>query len=224
MGRSLVGCSPWGRKKSDTTERLHFHFYFSLSCIGEGNGNPLQCSCLENPRDGEAWWAAVYGVAQSRTQLPWLSSSSGVKEGFFFFFYFHSFSLSSFLLLEIIKHVYWLIPSFGSHWSALCHMAMLSFKGGWKSTGRVAEVIKGKRKWEPLVSCQNARICSKYFFWSLFLPSFQDFECVPFLSTKIEKWMKWEQYTLQGLLCWDRGLVFLVGPPTNMKWMAPWEG
>ena len=49
--RSLVGCSPWGRKKSDTTERLHFHF--SLSCIGEGNGNPLQCSCLENPRDGE---------------------------------------------------------------------------------------------------------------------------------------------------------------------------
>ena len=51
----------------DTTERLHFHF--SLSCIGEGNGNPLQCSCLENPRDGGAWWASVYGVAQSRTQL-----------------------------------------------------------------------------------------------------------------------------------------------------------
>ena len=63
--RSLVGCSPWGRKESDTTERLHFHF--SLSCIGEGNGNPLQCCCLENPRDGGAWWAAVYGVAQSRT-------------------------------------------------------------------------------------------------------------------------------------------------------------
>ena len=63
--RSLVGCSPWGREESDTTERLPFHI--SLSCIGEGNGNPLQCSCLENPRDGEAWWAAVYGVAQSRT-------------------------------------------------------------------------------------------------------------------------------------------------------------
>ena len=72
--RSLVGCSPWGREKSDTTERLHFHF--SLSCIGEGNGNPLQCSCLENPRDGGAWWAAVYGVAQSRTRLKRLSSSS----------------------------------------------------------------------------------------------------------------------------------------------------
>ena len=56
------------------TERLHFHF--SLSCFGEGNGNPLQCSCLENPRDGGAWWAAIYGVAQSRTRLKQLSSSS----------------------------------------------------------------------------------------------------------------------------------------------------
>ena len=72
--RSLVGCSPWGRKESDTTERLHFHF--SLSCIGEGNGKPLQYSCLENPRDGEAWWAAVYAAAQSWTRLKWLSSSS----------------------------------------------------------------------------------------------------------------------------------------------------
>ena len=72
--RSLVGCSPWGHKESDTTERLHFHF--SLSCIREGNGNPLQCSCLENPRDGETWLAAIYGVSWSRTQLKWLSSSS----------------------------------------------------------------------------------------------------------------------------------------------------
>ena len=57
---------PWGLSKIEgTTEQLHFHF--SLSCIGEGNGNPLQCSCLENPRDSGAWWAAVYGVAQSRT-------------------------------------------------------------------------------------------------------------------------------------------------------------
>ena len=53
-----------------------FTFHFSLSCIGEGNGNPLQCSCLENPRDGRAWWAAIYGVAQSRTRLKRLSSSS----------------------------------------------------------------------------------------------------------------------------------------------------
>ena len=72
--RSLVGCSSWGRQESDTTERLHFHF--SLSCVGEGNGNPLQCSCLENPRDGGAWWAAVYEVAQSQTRLKRLSSSS----------------------------------------------------------------------------------------------------------------------------------------------------
>ena len=56
------------------TEQLHFHF--SLSCIGEGNGSPLQCSCLENPRDGGAWWVSVYGVAQSRTWLKLLSSSS----------------------------------------------------------------------------------------------------------------------------------------------------
>ena len=65
--RSLVGCSPWGHEELDMTERLHFHF--SLLCIGEGNGNPLQCSCLENPRDG---------VAQSRTRLKWLSSSSSI--------------------------------------------------------------------------------------------------------------------------------------------------
>ena len=63
--RSLVGCSPWGLEESDMTEQLHFHF--SLSCIGDGNGNPLQCSCLENPKDGGAWWATIYGVAQSRT-------------------------------------------------------------------------------------------------------------------------------------------------------------
>ena len=63
-----------GSLESDTTEWLHFHF--SLSCIGERNGTPLQCSCLENARDGGAWWAAVYGVAQIRTGLKQLSSSS----------------------------------------------------------------------------------------------------------------------------------------------------
>ena len=72
--RSLVDCSPWGREESNMAERLQFHF--SLSCIGEGNGNPLQCSCLESPRDGGAWWAAVYGVAQSRTRLKRLSSKN----------------------------------------------------------------------------------------------------------------------------------------------------
>ena len=71
---SLTGCRLWGRTESDTTERLPFHF--SLSCIGEGNGNPLQRSCLENPKDWGAWRAAVYGVAQSQTWLKWLSSSS----------------------------------------------------------------------------------------------------------------------------------------------------
>ena len=77
--RSLVGYSPWGCEELDMTERLHFHL--SLSCIGEGNGNLLQCSCLENPRDRGAWWAAVYGVAQSRTQLKGLNSSSSSMDG-----------------------------------------------------------------------------------------------------------------------------------------------
>ena len=73
-----MGCSPWGLEESDTTERLHFHF--SLSCTGEGNGNPLQCYCLENPRDGGSWWAAIYGVAKSRTRLKRLSSSSSSRK------------------------------------------------------------------------------------------------------------------------------------------------
>ena len=71
--RSLVGCS-----QRDMTERFHFHF--SLPCIGEGNGDPLQCSCLENPRDRGAWWAAVYGVSQSWTRLKRLSSSSSSSD------------------------------------------------------------------------------------------------------------------------------------------------
>ena len=75
--RSLVGCSPWGCEELDTTEPLHFHF--SLSCIGEGNGNPLQCSSPENSRDGGAWCAAVYGVTQSQTRLKQLSSSSTLQ-------------------------------------------------------------------------------------------------------------------------------------------------
>jgi len=84
--RSLVPCSPWGHEESDMTEWLHFHF--SLSHIGEGNGNPLQCSCLENPRDGGAWWAAVSGVAQSWTWLKWFSSSSSSSRSHYQFFLF----------------------------------------------------------------------------------------------------------------------------------------
>ena len=84
--RSLVGYSPWGREESDMTQQLHFHF--SLSCIGQGNGNPLQCSCLENPRDGGVWWATTYGVAQSRTRLKGLSSKA--RDGSRFLFWFES--------------------------------------------------------------------------------------------------------------------------------------
>ena len=120
--RSLVGCSPWGLKESDTTERLHFDF--SLSCIGVGNGSPLQCSCLENPRDKGAWWAAVSGVAQSWTRLS----------DFTFTFHFHA------LEKEMATHssvLAWRIPgtrepggvlSMGSHrvghdWSDLAAAA-----------------------------------------------------------------------------------------------------
>ena len=82
---------PWteepGRLQSMGSLRVGHDWATSLSCIREGSGNPLQCSCLENPRNGRAWWAAVYGVAQSRTRLKWLSSSS------IFTFTFH-FSLS----------------------------------------------------------------------------------------------------------------------------------
>ena len=85
-----MGCSPWGRKESDTAEQPYFHF--SLSCFGEGNGNPLQYYCLENLRDRGAWWAAVYGVAQSRTQLKRLNSISSVHWG------------ESGLLAEVIYH------------------------------------------------------------------------------------------------------------------------
>ena len=86
LSRTLAWKLPWteepgglqsmGGEESDTTEQLHFHF--SLSCTGEGNGSPLQCSRLESPRDGGAWWAAVYGVAQRRTRLKRLSSSGSV--------------------------------------------------------------------------------------------------------------------------------------------------
>ena len=100
--RSLVGCSPWGRKESYTTERLHLHF--SLSRIGEGN--PLQCSCLENPRDGGAWWAAVSGVVQSQTRLKRLSSSSSN----------HLFKEKN--LIEINSYTIWIVqPIWSIHFS-----------------------------------------------------------------------------------------------------------
>ena len=108
--RSLVGCSPWGRWESDTTERLHFHF--SLSCTGEGNGNPLQCSCLENPRDGGTCWAARYhGVAQSQTQLKRLSSIYIFT--YFLFFVWSVFYIGySAQMLSVQLNYHWLLSTF----------------------------------------------------------------------------------------------------------------
>ena len=94
--RSLVGYSPWGCSELDTTEWLHFHC--SLSCIGEGHGNPLQCSCLENARDGGAWWAAVYGAAQSWTRLKQLSTSSSSSSGFYIVLSLYSVSMQQIFL------------------------------------------------------------------------------------------------------------------------------
>ena len=94
----------------DTTERLRFHFL--LSCIGEGNGNPLQCSCLENPRDGGAWCAAVYGVTQSWTQLKWLSWLN-----------FDSLQFSS---VQLFSHV----QLFATPWTVPCQ-ASLSITNSW---------------------------------------------------------------------------------------------
>ena len=88
-----------GSLEWDTTERFHFHF--SLSCIREGNGNPLQCSCLENPRDGGAWWAAVYGVAQSWTRLKRLSSRKFYKV---FLSHFLSVSFKKLMNISIIHY------------------------------------------------------------------------------------------------------------------------
>ena len=97
--RSLVGCSPWGCCELDTTERLHFHF--SLSCIGEGNGNPLQCSCLENPRDRGAWWVSISGVTQSRTWLKQLSSSSSISR--FLQFYYDIYNLTFIFIISTFR-------------------------------------------------------------------------------------------------------------------------
>ena len=94
--RSLAGYSPWGHKELDMTEQLHFHF--SLSCVGEGNGSPLLCSCLENPRDGGAWWAAISGVAQSRTRLKRLSRS---RATFTFHLFFGEVSIGIFCPLSL---------------------------------------------------------------------------------------------------------------------------
>jgi len=108
--RSLVGCSPWGHEESDMTEQLHFHF--ALLCIGEGHGNPLQYSCLENPRDGGAWWAAVYGVAQSGTQLKRLSSSSSTVLRFVLFHLCHFFFISDFSVRGFYWHIFRLTDCF----------------------------------------------------------------------------------------------------------------
>ena len=133
--RSLVGCSPWGHEESATTERLHFHF--SLSCIGEGNGNPLQRSCLESPRDGGAWWAAVCGVAQSRTRLKRLSSSSSRPR----------LQSNSCAAKPVSISPDWQLPDF---FCGVCPLALFwpSFSNMWWFDTNIKMVFNGSRKWQ----------------------------------------------------------------------------
>ena len=133
--RSLVGCGPWGREESDTTERLPFHF--SLSCIGKGNGHPLQCSCLENPRDGWACWAAIYGVTESQTRLS----------DFPYTFHFHA------LEKEMATHssvLAWRIPGTGEP-GGLPSMGSHRVRHNWSDLAAVAAaVIQWLRVWSPM--------------------------------------------------------------------------
>ena len=146
--RILEGCSPWGRWGSDTTDQLHFHF--SLSCIGEGNGNPVQCSCLENPRDGGTWWAAIYGVTQSWTRLKWLSSRSSsihltcpyVLRSFIFFkleFSVFCITIDNAISLISEKSSYWDIYS-----ANICHMCTVCLAVFW---------VLGLQRWNQQLSC-----------------------------------------------------------------------
>ena len=122
------------------TEGLHFHF--SLSCIGEGNGNPLQCSCLENPRDGGAWWAAIYGVAQSRARLKRLSSSS-----------------SSFLYSRVPRPLACTKIPWTEEPGGLQSMGSLWVRHDWATSLSLSTFLHWRRKWHPLqCSClENPR-------------------------------------------------------------------
>ena len=156
--RILVGCSPWGREELNKTEWLHFHF--SLSCIWEVNGNPLQCSCLENPRDGGAWWAAVYGITQSRTRLKQLSSSSIVKsilladifkETIFVFLILFSYVINDQSVIDFIT-VFFLYRGFNTCKSG-SHIIQWLFRG----TVRASEVDMFSN-WPPVTGVWNSTI------------------------------------------------------------------
>ena len=157
--------------ESDTTERFHFHF--SLSCTGEGNGNPLQCSCLENPRDRGAWWATVCGVAQSRTRLKWLSSSSSshkwvlnfVKGFFCIYWDNHMVFIFPFLIcsitlisLHILKNP--CIPGMNPTWSwCMCFLMCC-----W--------ILFAKILWGFLHLCSSVILAYSFLFCVLSLPDF----------------------------------------------------
>ena len=130
-----------GSLKSDTIERLHFDF--SLSCIGEGNRNSLQCSCLDNPRDRGTWWAAIYGVAQSRTWLKWLSSSSSSRVFCKINKQWVSILITFLIFLTFI--LYWYIANYDS-----CD----SFRWADKVVGHNFQELNQKWVYEEKLNCQ----------------------------------------------------------------------
>ena len=147
----------WQWLELNTTEWLHFHF--SLSCTGERNGNPLQCSCLENPRDGGAWWAAIYGVAQSRTRLTWLSSSTSSSSRL---------SVRASLIAQLVKNppAMWETWIWSLHWEGpmeegtATHSSILSWRypvdrGAWWAS--VHGVTKSQIQLRD--EAQNSAVC-----------------------------------------------------------------
>ena len=136
------------------TERLHFHF--PLSCIGEGNGNPLQCPCLENPRDGGAWWAAIYGVAQSRTRLKRLSSSSDLKYVVHLSFFFFNLILFNFTILYWFCHI--------SKW--ICHRYTCEFLKRFVKI-KIATMLKKNMLFKP-ISVTSILIYLHEKYWFIF--------------------------------------------------------
>ena len=120
-GRDVSSEKAMAPHSTDTTKWLHFHF--SLSCTGEGNGNPLQCSCLENPRDGGAWWAAVYGVTQSQTRLKRLSSSSSRDVSHC---YHSNHSEIDGSQINMLSKLEWGITSLSSEWPSSKHLQTIN--------------------------------------------------------------------------------------------------
>ena len=202
--RNLVGCSPWGRWELDTTQRFHFHF--SLSCIGEGNGNPLQCSCLENPRDSGASCAAVYGITQSRTWLKRLSSSSPS------------------MVAQMVKN----LPSMQEIWVLITRSGRSPGEGRRARQATVHGIAKSRTRLSDLHFMQNYNLDSSRYlmaFWvvfKLFTNSFRRVLVrVTALTDKLPLPQGWH-YIFQCSCIYSR-VVSPASCPLVGRWEREWE-